>query len=81
MNNSWHVSSYIKSSQFISMCSQGLHHDFHHIQIIELKTKMFICVNIQRSKKKENNILKNALTLHICKNMYNITFKFVYKTL
>lgn len=53
MNNSWHVSSDIKSSQFISMCSQGLDHDFHHIQIIELKTKMFICVYIQRSKRKK----------------------------
>lgn len=65
MNNSWHVSSYIKSSQFISMCSQGLHHDFHHIQIIELKTKMFICVYIQRSKRKKTIFLKMLSQIYI----------------
>lgn len=65
MNNSWHVSSDIKSSQFISMCSQGLHHDFHHIQIIELKTKMFICVYIQRSKRKKTIFLKMLSQIYI----------------
>lgn len=65
MNNSWHVSSYIKSSKLISMCSQGLHHDFHHIQIIELKTKMFICVNIQRSKRKKTIFLKMLSQIYI----------------
>lgn len=65
MNNSWHVSSYIKSSQFISMCSQGLDHDFHHIQIIELKTKMFICVYIQRSKRNKTIFLKMLSQIYI----------------
>lgn len=65
MNNSWHVSSDIKSSQFISMCSQGLDHDIHHIQIIELKTKMFICVYIQRSKRKKTIFLKMLSQIYI----------------